>query len=85
MESSWEATTVLPSSSSGGVMVVSSLFCPQVVVIIKIRINLRTCCILTTDSDGWPGVDISSTNKMQLDNRKEVRKGREIEEGGNYR
>ena len=85
MESSWEATTVLPSSSSGGVMVVSSLFCPQVIVIINIRINLKTCCILATDFDGWPGFDISSTNKMQLDNRKEVRKGQEIEEGGNYR
>ena len=85
MESSWEATTVLPSSSSGGVMVVSSLFCPQVVVIIKIRINLKTCCILATDPDGWPGFDISSTNKMQLDNRKEVKKGQEIEDGGNYR
>ena len=40
---------------------------------------------MATDPDGWPGFDISSTNKMQLDNRKEVRKGQEIEEGGNYR
>ena len=66
-------------------MVVSSLFCPQVVVIIKIRINLKTCCILATDPDGWPGFDISSTNKMQLDNRKEMTKEQKIEEGGNYR
>ena len=66
-------------------MVVSSLFCPQVVVIINIRVNLKTCCILATDLDGWPGFDISSTNKMQLDNRKEVTKEQKIEKGGNYR
>ena len=50
-------------------------------MIINIRVNLKTCCILATDFDGWPGFDISSTNKMQLDNRKEVKKGQEIEEG----
>ena len=76
---------VLPSSSSSGMIVVSSLFCPKVAVIIKIRVNLEACCMLTTDFDGWPGFDISSTNKMQLDSRKEMTKEQKIEEGGNYR